>query len=60
MSKVFFKKIETYNKTDEIVKGSKELLEKIIKEENITLGPEVPLKVHFGEKGNVTYIESKN
>jgi len=31
-----------------------------VEEENITLQPSIPLKVHVGEKGNKTFIEPKN
>lgn len=60
MSKVYFKAIDSYSKTEEINKWSKELLKTVIEKENIPLQKFVPLKVHFGEKGNKTFIEPKN
>jgi uncharacterized Fe-S center protein len=60
MSKVFFKLINSYDNTEEINKASVMLLKRLILEENITLNSSIPLKTHFGEKGNKTYIESKN
>ena len=60
MAHVYFKAIDSYSKTQEIQAASKELLEKIIEEEKIALEPYVPLKVHFGEKGNITFIASEN
>jgi len=60
MAKVYFKPVDSYSKTDEISKGAKELLEMLVKEEKIPLEKKIPLKVHFGEKGNVTFIEPKN
>lgn len=60
MSKVYFKAIDSYLKTDEISATAAELLDKIIKEQNIALEQFIPLKVHFGEKGNKTYIASSN
>lgn len=60
MTKVFFKSINSYNDTETISKAAAELLDKIVKTENIFLEKYVPLKVHFGEKGNKTFISSKN
>ena len=37
--------------------AARRLLEKIIEKENIELQDIVPLKVHFGEKGNKTYLK---
>lgn len=56
LSKVYFKK---FNKLDEeqINNFTYEILNKIITEENINLTGTVPLKVHFGEKGNDTFIK---
>ncbi len=34
------------------------LLERITEQENIELAPHIPLKVHFGEKGNRTYLKA--
>ncbi|WP_275297761.1 DUF362 domain-containing protein [Clostridium sp. YIM B02551] len=58
--KVYFKGIDSYSKTEEISAAAGELLEKLVKEENIKLENFIPLKVHFGESGNKTFIESKN
>lgn len=60
MKKVYFKSINSYSKTEEISRAAQELLDKIVKDENMVLEKFIPLKVHFGEKGNKTYIESKN
>ena len=60
MEKVYFKAIDSYSKTDEINKGVYELLETIVNKENIALENFIPLKVHFGEKGNTTYIKPDN
>jgi uncharacterized Fe-S center protein len=35
--------------------SAKKMFEHILAEENITLVKKVPLKVHFGERGNITY-----
>ncbi|QGU94859.1 DUF362 domain-containing protein [Clostridium bovifaecis] len=60
MTKVFFKAINSYNDTENISKTAEKLLDKLVREEHIILEKYVPLKVHFGEKGNKTYIQSKN
>lgn len=60
MSKVYFKSIDSILKTEEINNSVFKILEKIVKEENIKLEKVIPLKVHFGEKGNITYIKPKN
>jgi len=60
MAKVYFKAIDSYAKTEEISYTGEKLLKKVIDEEKLQLEPSIPLKVHFGEKGNNTYIEAKN
>jgi len=60
MAKVYFKSVDSYTKTDEVSRAGREVLERIIAEEKISLEPRIPLKVHFGEKGNLTYIGPKN
>ena len=39
--------------------AARKLLEHIIEAENITLEKFVPLKLHFGEKGNTTYLPAE-
>lgn len=60
MSNVYFKSIKSNTSLEEIQKLSKELLTTLIEKENITLQKTIPLKVHFGEKGNTTFIKSAN
>jgi uncharacterized Fe-S center protein len=60
MKKVYFKAIDAYSKTQAIRDGAKDLVHRLIDDHNIQLEPMVPLKVHFGEKGNTTFIEPKN
>ena len=45
---------------DEVKEITKELLDIIISKEDIQLENRIPLKVHFGEKGNITYIKPEN
>lgn len=60
MTNVYFKRIENKISTDEVNNITKQLLNKIIKDEKIKLNKEIPIKVHFGEKGNITYIKPQN
>ena len=53
---VYLAKIDSYSKTKEINEMSKKLLKKV----DLGFSGSIPLKVHFGEKGNVTYIKSEN
>ena len=59
-TKVYYKPIDSYAKTDEIRSASRALLEKVVSEEDIKLEKRIPLKVHFGEKGNNTFIGPGN
>jgi len=56
MSKVYFRKIDSYSNTEEINKSIQIMLENIKPD----FKGDLPLKVHFGEKGNNTFIEPKN
>jgi len=53
---VYFSKINSYSKTEKINKMSKKLLAKV----DPGFSGTVPLKVHFGEKGNITFIGPEN
>lgn len=55
MSKVFFIPMA---KLDEegISRAARQLFREVLARENMALEDEVPLKVHFGEKGNVTFL----
>lgn len=60
MKKVYFKSINSYSKTEEIRNTAKELLNTLVETENLSLEPFIPIKTHFGEKDNTTYIEPTN
>jgi len=60
MPNVYFKRFNGDSNPEIVKTFSRELLERIIAEEKIELEKEIPLKVHFGEKGNVTYIKPEN
>lgn len=59
MTSVYFKEIRqnTASKTSDI---ARQLLERIVSEERIRLNEEIPLKIHMGEKGNVTFVKPEN
>ena len=57
MSKVFFKSVTLDSGTENVSSAARELLAKVIESENIVLEKEIPIKVHFGEKGNITFIK---
>ncbi|MBU1201567.1 MAG: DUF362 domain-containing protein [Nanoarchaeota archaeon] len=59
MVKVYYTPINSENRK-QMSLAAKKLLLKLIDEENIKLEKEVPLKVHFGEKGNKTFIKPEN
>lgn len=40
--------------------SARKVFETVLKEENINLKGTVPLKVHFGERGNITYNKPEN
>lgn len=60
MTKVYFKAIDSYSKTEEINATTASLLSIIEEKEKIELNKFIPLKVHLGEKGNKTFIHPKN
>ena len=55
MSNVYFKKYEGNSPSILSIIG-KELLDTIVKNENVSLEKKIPIKVHFGEKGNTTFV----
>lgn len=60
MANVYFRKISSNTTTEQIKIISRELLEQITTQEKIKLEKEIPLKVHFGEPGNNTYLKPEN
>lgn len=60
MSNIYFTRLKANTDFEEIKKISRKLLETFVERENFSLGEEMPLKVHFGEAGNETYIKSEN
>jgi uncharacterized Fe-S center protein len=60
MSNVYFQALNGQQSVAEIKKITTRLLQEIIEKETIKLEQEIPLKVHFGEKGNMTFIRPEN
>jgi len=60
MSNVYYQKIDGRTSTEEIQKITYNLLNLLTEKEKVELEKNVPLKVHFGEKGNVTFLKSEN
>ncbi|MBF0253318.1 MAG: DUF362 domain-containing protein [Candidatus Omnitrophica bacterium] len=59
-SNVYFKKINSSTQVNTIQEITKQLLDTIIEKENISLEKKIPLKVHFGERKNVTFVKAEN
>ncbi len=66
-SKVYFIPAKTFSnggsnseRSRSAGRAAKQLLETLISDEKFTMDKEIPLKVHFGEKGNNTYIKPDN
>ncbi len=59
-SNVYYKKIDTSTGIKAIQEISNDLLKTIVEKENIELEKKIPLKVHFGEAKNVTYLKPDN
>lgn len=55
MKSVYFKKVTSKN-YGELSEAARLLFETLVKDEKHQFSGTVPIKVHFGEKGNVTYI----
>lgn len=60
MSKVYFIPVNTIYDTEKINAASKVLLEKLMEERNAPLSKVTPIKAHFGEAGNTTFIGAEN
>lgn len=58
MAKVYFKPVENDCSVQDKSNAAKIVFSRILEEESIVLEEEVPIKVHFGEKGNTTFLSS--
>jgi len=60
MSNVYFRKLQKNSSSTDVNRTTKDLLDVIVEKENMKLQDDIPLKVHFGEEGNETYIQPEN
>lgn len=60
MSNVYFIPVNTIYDTEKINAASKVLLKKLLEERGCNLSKTTPVKVHFGEDGNTTFIGAEN
>lgn len=60
MSKVYFKPITGKIKSCDVSPLARELLETFLEREKIVPEKKIPLKLHFGERGNRTYLGPEN
>ncbi len=60
MANVYWMSLDGDNSVENVNRITKKLLETFVEKEAIELDKVIPLKVHFGEKGNHTYIKSEN
>ncbi|MFZ2455047.1 MAG: DUF362 domain-containing protein [Candidatus Altiarchaeia archaeon] len=59
-AKVFYRRVSSGAKTEDISRMARDLLERVVSEEKVELEKRIPLKVHFGEKGNTSFIGPEN
>ena len=57
MINVYFYKTTT-DDSSELSKIMRKMVETLVEKEGVSLEKKVPIKVHFGEKGNTTYIKA--
>ncbi|MCL5073564.1 MAG: DUF362 domain-containing protein [Actinobacteria bacterium] len=57
--KVYFYPIDGKN-PNKVAIAAKNLLERLVKEEKIKLEKEIPLKIHPGQPGNISFIKPEN
>ncbi len=60
VSNVYYQRIDAHTSTEEIQIITRNLLNTLIEKEKVELEQTIPLKVHFGESGNVTFLKSEN
>lgn len=56
MANVYFKPLPPQASVEEVSAAARQLLELFVERESVTLNPSIPLKVHFGEKRNRTFL----
>lgn len=60
MANVYFKPLPPHASSAEVAAAARQLLELFIERESISLDSSIPLKVHFGEKRNRTFLPPEN
>ncbi|MBU1108529.1 MAG: DUF362 domain-containing protein [Candidatus Riflebacteria bacterium] len=60
MAKVFYQALSKDYSVEDASGMAQKLFETLVSEEKISLAAKVPLKVHFGEAGNTTFLKSEN
>lgn len=60
MANVYYTKVSTGTAVETIQQITQKLLDVLLENEQFELGQKVPLKVHFGEKENETFIRPEN
>jgi uncharacterized Fe-S center protein len=59
-SNVYFKRIDSKTSIDGVQQITRQLLTALVEREGVRLRLKVPLKVHFGEDKNVTFLKPEN
>ena len=57
MANVYFIPVSHDPGTEKLSEIGRKLLETVVEKENVTLESEIPLKLHFGERGNFTFLK---
>jgi len=57
---IYFHRISRSEGVDAVSKSAQELLSKVITENKIVFNKKLPIKVHFGEPGNISFIKPDN
>lgn len=60
MAKVYFQPLKPDHSVAEAGVAAAGLFEKLVQDERVEFAEKVPLKVHFGEKGNHTFLSSEH
>lgn len=60
MANVYFKPLPPHASAGEVSAAARQLLERFVEREPVSLDSSIPLKVHFGEKRNRTFLRPEN
>ena len=59
-SNVYYREVDSTTDVEEIKRITRRLLDTFVEKERISLQKKIPLKVHFGERGNATFLKPEN